>query len=90
VLADSPATLNPLISAEIADDHPNTPKQFGIRLSQDTMELVSTIQEFRQRTNQPASLAAIVEPDTRCPAATALRDRRAGQVPGTRAPSNRR
>ena len=61
MLADSPATLNPLISAEIADDHPNTPKQFGIRLSQDTMELVSAIQEFRQRTNQPTTLASIVE-----------------------------
>jgi predicted DNA-binding protein len=45
----------------MAYDHPDAPKQFGIRLSQDTMELVSAIQEFRQRTNQPTTLASIVE-----------------------------
>jgi len=45
----------------MASEHPDAPKQFGIRLSQDTMELVSAIQEFRQRTNQPTTLAAIVE-----------------------------
>jgi hypothetical protein len=45
----------------MAHDHPDAPKQFGIRLSQDTMELVSAIQEFRQRTNQPVTLASIVE-----------------------------
>jgi len=45
----------------MASEHPDAPKQFGIRLSQETMELVSEIQEFRQRTNQPITLAAIVE-----------------------------
>jgi len=45
----------------MASEHPDAPKQFGIRLNQDTMELVSAIQEFRQRTNQPTTLAAIVE-----------------------------
>ena len=45
----------------MANEHPDAPKQFGIRLSADTMELVSAIQEFRQRTNQPTTLASIVE-----------------------------
>lgn len=42
-------------------EHPDAPKQFGIRLTQETMELVSEIQEFRQRTNQTTTLASIVE-----------------------------
>jgi hypothetical protein len=42
-------------------ENPDAPKQFGIRLNQETMELVSEIQEFRQRTNQPTTLASIVE-----------------------------
>jgi hypothetical protein len=42
-------------------EHPDAPKQFGIRLTQETMELVSEIQEFRQRTNQQTTLASIVE-----------------------------
>ena len=50
----------------MASDHPDAPKQFGIRLSEDTMELVSEIQEFRRRTNQPFTLAAIVEDAIRC------------------------
>ena len=45
----------------MAQDHPDAPKQFGIRLSAETMELVSAIQQFRQRTNQPTTLASIVE-----------------------------
>lgn len=45
----------------MASDHPDAPKQFGIRLNQDTMELVSEIQEFRRRNNQTTNLAAIVE-----------------------------
>jgi len=45
----------------MASEHPDAPKQFGIRLSQDTMQLVSAIQEFRHRINQPTTLAAIVE-----------------------------
>jgi hypothetical protein len=43
------------------NDHPDAPKQFGIRLSEETMQLVSVIQEFRQRTNQPITLSSIVE-----------------------------
>ena len=45
----------------MAHDHPDAPKQFGIRLSQETLELVSAIQEFRRRTNQPTTLASITE-----------------------------
>ena len=45
----------------MAQDHPDAPKQFGIRLSAETIELVSAIQQFRQRTNQPTTLASIVE-----------------------------
>ena len=45
----------------MARQHPDAPKQFGIRLSEDTMQLVSDIQGFRLRTNQSATLAAIVE-----------------------------
>ena len=66
VLAESPAKLHLLIPAAMANDHPDAPKQFGIRLSDDTMELVSAIQEFRQRTNQPTTLAAIVEDAIQC------------------------
>jgi hypothetical protein len=61
VLAESPATLNPPIPAEMASEHPDAPKQFGIRLSAETLELVNAIQEFRKRTNQPTTLASIVE-----------------------------
>jgi hypothetical protein len=50
----------------MASEHPDAPKQFGIRLSQDTMELVSTIQEYRQRTKQTTTLAAIVEDAIQC------------------------
>ena len=65
--AGSPALLrSPTPAAEMANDHPDAPKQFGIRLSEDTMELVSAIQEFRQRTNQPTTLAAIVESAIQC------------------------
>ena len=50
----------------MASQHPDAPKQFGIRLSEETMELVSEIQEFRQRTNQPTTLASIVEDAIQC------------------------
>jgi predicted DNA-binding protein len=50
----------------MAHDHPDAPKQFGIRLSDETMELVSAIQEHRKRTNQPSTLAAIVEDAIQC------------------------
>jgi hypothetical protein len=50
----------------MAQDHPDAPKQFGIRLSDEVMELVSEIQEFRQRTNQLTTLASIVESAIQC------------------------
>ena len=50
----------------MANEHPDAPKQFGIRLSEETMELVSAIQKFRQRTNQPTTLASIVEDAIQC------------------------
>ena len=50
----------------MANEHPDAPKQFGIRLSDETMELVSAIQEHRKRTNQPITLAAIVEDAIQC------------------------
>ena len=50
----------------MAYDHPDAPKQFGIRLSEETMELVSAIQEHRKQTNQPITLAAIVEDAIQC------------------------
>ena len=66
VLVGSPATLHPLPPAVMASQHPDAPKQFGIRLSDEVMELVSEIQEFRQRTNQPTTLASIVESAIQC------------------------
>ena len=45
----------------MASEHPDAPKQFGIRLSTETLELVNAIQEFRKRTNQSTTLASIVE-----------------------------
>jgi hypothetical protein len=50
----------------MAHDHPDAPKQFGIRLSDDTMELVSAIQAYRRSTNQPTTLSAIVEDAIQC------------------------
>jgi hypothetical protein len=50
----------------MAQEHPDAPKQFGIRLSDDTMELVSAIQEYRKSTNQPTTLSAIVEDAIQC------------------------
>ncbi|MCP9903150.1 hypothetical protein KBY85_03210 [Cyanobium sp. BA5m-10] len=65
VLVESPATLHSLAPAQM-NDHPDAPKQFGIRLSEDTMKLVSEIQHHRQRTNQPITLASIVEDAIQC------------------------
>ena len=45
----------------MARQHPDAPKQFGIRLSEETMELVSAIQEHRIHTNQSPTLASVVE-----------------------------
>jgi len=50
----------------MASEHPDAPKQFGIRLSQDTMELVSAIQQYRKQTNQATTLASIVESAIQC------------------------
>jgi uncharacterized glyoxalase superfamily protein PhnB len=50
----------------MAHDHPDAPKQFGIRISDDTMELVSAIQEHRKQTNQPTTLSAVVEDAIQC------------------------
>ena len=50
----------------MASEHPDAPKQFGIRLNQDTMELVSAIQEHRKQTNKPITLSAVVEDAIRC------------------------
>lgn len=47
--------------SKMAQDHPDAPKQYGIRLSQETMELVSEIQEYHQKSNKQNTLAAIVE-----------------------------
>jgi hypothetical protein len=45
----------------MAREHPDAPKQFGIRISNEVMELVSVIQECRQRNSQPITLAAVIE-----------------------------
>lgn len=50
----------------MATDHPEAPKQFGIRISDEVMGLVSEIQGYRRRTNQPFTLATIVEDAIRC------------------------
>lgn len=45
----------------MASEHPDAPRQFGIRLSDQTMELVNAIQEFRLRTKQQTTLSSVVE-----------------------------
>ena len=45
----------------MANDHPEAPKQLGIRPSVGVMELVCEIGEFRQLKNQVTNLASIVE-----------------------------
>ena len=66
MLAESPATLPLDAPPAMASEHPDAPKQFGIRLSEETMKLVSEIQHHRQRTNQPITLASIVEDAIQC------------------------
>lgn len=58
----------------MASEHPDAPKQFGIRLSDEVMELVSAIQEHRTQTNQPITLSAVVEDAIRCHYNRLLRD----------------
>ncbi len=60
------STVHPLNPAAMAHDHSDSPKPFGIRLREDTMKLVSEIQYFRQRTNQPLFFASIVEDAIQC------------------------
>ena len=50
----------------MAYDIPDAPRQLGIRLSEDTMELVSAIQEYRKQTNQSTTLSAVVEDAIQC------------------------
>jgi hypothetical protein len=66
VLVVFPARIKPLAPPAMASEHPDAPKQFGIRLSEDTMKLVSEIQHHRQRTNQSITLASIVEDAIQC------------------------
>jgi hypothetical protein len=67
VLAGSPVKLTkPEPSADMANEHPDAPKQFGIRLSDEIMEMVSAIQQFRQSNNQSTTLSAIVEDAIQC------------------------
>jgi len=47
-------------------EHPSAPKQYGIRLSDEVMELVAEIQEYRKLNSQPFTLAAIVESAIQC------------------------
>lgn len=58
----------------MSSDHPEAPKQYGIRLSEDVMSLVSEIQEYRKRNNQSFTLAAVVESAIRCHYQKLLRD----------------
>ena len=50
----------------MASEHPDAAKQYGIRLTDEVMEMVSEIQQLRQRTNQATTLAAIVETAIQC------------------------
>ena len=50
----------------MASEHPDAPKQFGIRLGDEVMELVSAIQEHRTTANQPTTLSAVLEDAIRC------------------------
>jgi hypothetical protein len=50
----------------MAQDHPDAPRQFGIRLNAETLQLVSAIQEHRKTTNQATTLSSVVEDAIRC------------------------
>ena len=58
----------------MAREHPDAPKQFGIRLSDEVMELVSAIQDHRKTNNQPTILSAVVEDAIRCHYARLVRE----------------
>jgi hypothetical protein len=57
----SPATLSALTPPAMASEHPDAPKQFGIRLSDEVMAMIGKIQEYRKKQNQPTTLSSIVE-----------------------------
>jgi hypothetical protein len=50
----------------MASENPDAPKQFGIRLSDEVMELVSAIQEYLRTINQSTTLSSVVENAIRC------------------------
>jgi hypothetical protein len=50
----------------MAKEIPDAPRQFGIRLPEETMELVSAIQDYRRKNNEAFTLAAIVEEAIEC------------------------
>ena len=50
----------------MASEHSDAPKQFGICLGDEVMELVTAIQEHRKTTNQPTTLSAVLEDAIRC------------------------
>ena len=58
------STQSPL--KQMVKDHPDAPKQFGIRISDEVMELVAEIQEHRKLNSQPFTLAAVVESAIKC------------------------
>ena len=45
----------------MAKEHPDAPKQYGIRIADEVMEMVSAIQDYRHRKALPTALAAVVE-----------------------------
>ena len=45
----------------MASEHPDAPKQFGIRLSNEVMAMIDKIQEYRKKQNHPTTLSSIVE-----------------------------
>jgi hypothetical protein len=61
VLVVFPARIKPLAPAAMAHEHPDAPQQFSVRLPNETMGLVTQIQGFRRRINQPTTLSAIVK-----------------------------
>jgi hypothetical protein len=58
----------------MAIDHPEGPKQYGIRISDEVMSLVSEIQEYRKRNTQSFTLASVVESAIRCHYQKLLKD----------------
>jgi predicted DNA-binding protein len=45
----------------MAQDHPDAPKQFSVRLCDEVMAMVGKIQEYRKKHNHPTTLSSIVE-----------------------------